>query len=110
MKKKFAEDAPFNSTTTNNAINQMIDYLATRYAFRFNTITNCTEYRHTNGPADAYMPLDPRARRRITIEVEREGIEVSQNDIANYIGSDYIRAYDPVGDYLAQSNILRPIL
>lgn len=102
MKKKFAEDAPFNSTTTNNAINQMIDYLATRYAFRFNTITNSTEYRHTNGPGDAYMPLDPRARRRITIEVEREGIEVSQNDIANYIGSDYIRAYDPVGDYLAQ--------
>ena len=86
-----------NETTTIdlNPIDRMISFLTMRYAFRYNTVLNCTEYRPVALPADSFTPLDPRMLRRIILEVQREGIEVSPNDIRNYIESDY------VGDYLA---------
>lgn len=82
-------------------IDRMISFLTMRYAFRYNTVLNCTEYRPVALPADSFTPLDPRMLRRIILEVQREGIEVSPNDIRNYIESDYVRQFDPVGEYLA---------
>lgn len=92
-----------NETTTIDLcpIDRMISFLTMRYAFRYNTVLNCTEYRPVALPADSFTPLDPRMLRRILLEVQREGIEVSPNDIRNYIESDYVRQFDPVGDYLA---------
>lgn len=91
-----------NETTAPSPIDRMIDFLTTHYAFRYNTVMNCTEYRPVDNPVGSFEPLDLRTRRRIILEVQREGIEVSQNDIRNYIDSDYVRQYDPVGDYLAE--------
>ena len=92
-----------NETTTIdlNPIDRMISFLTMRYAFRYNTVLSCTEYRSVALSADSFTPLDPRMLRRIILEVQREGIEVSPNDIRNYIESDYVRQFDPVGDYLA---------
>ena len=92
-----------NATTTIDLspIDRMISFLTMRYAFRFNTVLSCTEYRSVALSADSFTPLDPRMLRRIILEVQREGIEVSPNDIRNYIESDYVRQFDPVGDYLA---------
>ena len=84
-----------------NPIDRMISFLTMRYAFRYNTVLSCTEYRPVALSADSFTPLDPRMLRRIILEVQREGIEVSPNDIRNYIESDYVRQFDPVGDYLA---------
>lgn len=84
-----------------NTVDRMIGFLTMRYAFRYNTIMNCTEFRYTGSTEAHFEPLDPRTRRRIILEVQRERIEVSQNDVNNYIESDYVRAFDPVGDYLA---------
>ena len=92
-----------NETTTIDLspIDRMISFLTMRYAFRYNTVLNYTEYRPVALPADSFTPLDPRMLRRIILEVQREGIEVSPNDIRNYIESDYVRQFDPVGEYLA---------
>ena len=92
-----------NETTTIDLspIDRMISFLTMRYAFRYNTVLNYTEYRPVALPADSFTPLDPRMLRRIILEVQREGIEVGPNDIRNYIESDYVRQFDPVGDYLA---------
>lgn len=92
-----------NETTTIDLspIDRMISFLTMRYAFRYNTVLNCTEYRPVALSADSFTPLDPRMLRRIILEVQREGIEVGPNDIRNYIESDYVRQFDPVGDYLA---------
>ena len=92
-----------NDTTTIDLspIDRMISFLTMRYAFRYNTVLSCTEYRPVALSADSFTPLDPRMLRRIILEVQREGIEVSPNDIRNYIESDYVRQFDPVGDYLA---------
>ena len=88
--------------TTENGINRMIDFLMTHYAFRYNMVMSCTEYRPVDRPVNCFAPLTPRTRRRIALEVMREDIEVSPNDVANYIESDYVRAFDPVGDFLAE--------
>lgn len=92
-----------NETTTIDLspIDRMISFLTMRYAFRYNTVLSCTEYRPVALSADSFTPLDPRMLRRIILEVQRKGIEVSPNDIRNYIESDYVRQFDPVGDYLA---------
>ena len=92
-----------NATTTIDLspIDRMISFLTMRYAFRYNTVLSCTEYRPVALSADSFTPLDPRMLRRIILEVQREGIEVGPNDIRNYIESDYVRQFDPVGDYLA---------
>lgn len=92
-----------NETTTIDLspIDRMISFLTMRYAFRYNTVLNCTEYRPVALSADSFTPLDPRMLRRIILEVQREGIEVGPNDIRNYIESDYVCQFDPVGDYLA---------
>lgn len=92
-----------NETTTIDLspIDRMICFLTMRYAFRYNTVLSSTEYRSVALPADSFTPLDPRMLRRIILEVQREGIEVGPNDIRNYIESDYVRQFDPVGDYLA---------
>lgn len=92
-----------NETTTIDLspIDRMISFLTMRYAFRYNTVLSCTEHRPVALPADSFIPLDSRMLRRIILEVQREGIEVSPNDIRNYIESDYVRQFDPVGDYLA---------
>ena len=92
-----------NETTTIDLspIDRMISFLTMRYAFRYNTVLSCTEYRPVALSADSFTPLDPRMLRRIILEVQREGIEVSPSDIRNYIESDYVRQFDPVGDYLA---------
>lgn len=92
-----------NETTTIDLspIDRMISFLTMRYAFRYNSVLSCTEYRPVALSADSFTPLDPRMLRRIILEVQREGIEVSPNDIRNYIESDYVRQFDPVGDYLA---------
>ena len=66
-----------NETTALSPIDRMIDSLTTHYAFRYNTVMNCTEYRPVDNPVDSFEPLDPRTRRRIILEVQREGIEVS---------------------------------
>lgn len=84
-----------NETTAPSPIDRMIDYLITHYAFRYNTVMNCTEYRPVDSPVGSFEPLDLRTRRRIILEVQREGIEVSQNDIRNYIDSDYVRSTTP---------------
>lgn len=93
-----------NATTTTidlSPIDRMISFLTMRYAFRYNTVLSCTEYSPVALPADSFTPLDPRMLRRIILEVQREGIEVGPNDIRNYIESDYVRQFDPVGEYLA---------
>lgn len=36
---------------TMNAVDRMISFLTMRYAFRYNTVMNCTEFRHARAAA-----------------------------------------------------------
>ena len=90
------------TTENENTTKRMIDLLCSRYTFRYNTLLGCNEYRDNTSAGGAYLPLDPRTRNRMTLEVQLEGINASVRDVRNYLESDYIRPYDPINNYLDQ--------
>ena len=58
---------------TMNVVDRMIGFLTMRYAFRYNTVMNCTEFRHAGSPADGFEPLDPRTRRASYLRCSARG-------------------------------------
>lgn len=48
----------------------------------------------------AYRALDPRAQKRMTIDVQLAGINVSIKDVRNFLESDHIADYSPVTEFL----------
>lgn len=86
--------------TNKNTTKRMMDFMSSKYSFRYNTLTGCVEYRVNTSADTRYTPLDPRSRNRITLEVQLDGINASIRDVRNYLESDYIRTYNPIEDYL----------
>lgn len=80
---------------------QMMDYLASRYVFRFNTVMGYTEYRPNNTWVHPYVPVDERVLNRMAIECRLAGLNVWDKDISRYIHSAYIPEYNPVWEYLS---------
>lgn len=94
--KRQAEETPVRCTQ----IAKMVDYLKQRFAFRYNCVKGCTEFKSLQGGA-AFTALDTRAVNRITLEVQLAGMAVGNNDVRNFVESDLLESYDPVGDFLS---------
>lgn len=80
-------------------VRRMVEVLKDRYEIRFNSVTSCTEYR-AKGSGAAFAALDIRTIRRITLEVQVEGMAVSINDVRNYLESDIVDCFDPIEGFL----------
>ena len=102
----YAEDAPKQKTTGDAALKirkeqqEMIDYLASRYVFRFNEVMGYTEYRPNHTWVNPYLPVDDRVLNRMAIECRLAGLNVWDKDISRYIHSSYIEIYNPIREYL----------
>lgn len=81
---------------------QMMEYLGSRYVFRFNTVMGYTEYRPNNTWVQPYTPVDDRVLNRMAIECRLAGLNVWDKDISRYIHSSYITEYNPVWEYLSE--------
>ena len=81
---------------------QMLEYLSSRYVFRFNTVMGYTEYRPNNTWVHPYVPVDDRVLNRMAIECRLAGLNVWDKDISRYIHSSYITEYNPVWEYLSE--------
>ena len=81
---------------------QMLEYLSSRYVFRFNTVMGYTEYRPNNTWVHPYVPVDDRVLNRMAIECRLAGLNVWDKDISRYIHSSYIPEYNPVWEYLGE--------
>ena len=79
---------------------QLMDFLTTRYQFRYNTIMGYTEYRPNNTYYIDWKPVDDRALKGLTMEVRLDGINARDNDVRRYVQSNMIRQYDPISEYL----------
>ena len=79
----------------------LIDYLTTRYAFRFNTVMGYTEYRPNHTAYTPWQPVDDRVLKAMTTESRLAGHDVWDKDVARYVQSDLIWEYDPVEAFLA---------
>ena len=81
---------------------QMMEYLSSRYVFRFNTVMGYTEYRPNNTWVHPYVPVDDRVLNRMAIECRLAGLNTWDKDISRYIHSSYITEYNPVWEYLSE--------
>lgn len=79
---------------------RLMDFLNTRYQFRFNTIMGYTEYKDNSYRYMEWTPVDDRVMKGMTMKVRLGGIDARDNDVRRYVQSDMIRPYNPIGDYL----------
>ena len=79
---------------------RLVDFLTTRWQFRYNTIMGYTEYRPNTTFYEEWQPVDDRNLRGMTMEVRLGGIDARDNDVRRYVQSNMIRSFDPIGDYL----------
>lgn len=79
---------------------QMINYLESRYQFRYNTVMKYTEYRPNNSWVGDFKPVDARVQKSMTLDVQIADIHVSIKDVRNFLESDRIRNYSPIESYL----------
>lgn len=88
-----------NKDSISHSIQHMMDFLNSKYEFRYNTVMKYTEYLEKNG-WQIFRPVDPRMQKQMTLEVQLQDIRVSIKDVRNFLESNYIRNYFPVDDYL----------
>ena len=104
----FAEKATKQKTNGETALQirkdqqQVMDYLSSRYVFRFNTVMGYTEYRPNNTWVHPYVPVDDRVLNRMAIECRLAGLNAWDKDVARYIHSSFIPEYNPVWEYLSE--------
>ena len=101
----YAEDGEHSSPAviqqdTGMETRRLVDFLTTRFQFRFNTMMGYTEYRPNNTYYEEWQPVDDRVLKGLTMEVRLGGINARDNDIRRYVQSNMIRQYNPIGDYL----------
>ncbi|MBR1547667.1 MAG: hypothetical protein IJ637_02945, partial [Prevotella sp.] len=79
---------------------QLIDFLTTRYMFRYNTVMGYTEYRQNNGWSTDWQVADENVINGMTIEARLAGLSTRDKDVRRYVRSNLIRHFNPTEDYL----------
>lgn len=81
---------------------QIIDFLESRYVFRYNTVMGYSEYRPNNTWVQPYQPVDERVLNQMAIECRLAGVDAWDKDVLRYVRSTYVPTYNPVDEYLSQ--------
>lgn len=98
------QESPKENTASQirKSVQNMVDFLLSKYVFRYNTIMGYTEFRPNNSYVESYLPADTRVINRFAIEARLAGIDVWTKDITRYIQSDFIPSYNPIDEFLDQ--------
>ena len=100
--------APIESTpakpskSQKDNINGMMQYLRSKYEFRYNTVMKYVEYLEREREWLGFRPVAPRVQKGMTLEVQQQDIRVSIKDVRNFLESNYIQDYNPIDEYLYQ--------
>ncbi len=71
-------------------------FLAERYEFRFNVLTEATEFRHLSDKGNGtFRPVTERDLNAICLEAHRHGIDCWDRDVARMVHSADVREYHP---------------
>ena len=76
------------------------EFLASRYDFRYNLLTDETEFRAAGQRSAAFTPVGKRELNTFCIEAHAEGIPCWDKDLSRYVYSTYIPAYHPFQLYM----------
>ena len=79
---------------------QLIEFFRQRYALRQNMVMGYTEYRPLKKWHQGWRPVDERVLKGFTVEARIEKINVWDLDVSRYMKSSFVKAYDPIEEYL----------
>lgn len=77
-------------------------FLTSRYDFRYNLLTDETEFRPAGQRAVSFVPIGKRELNSFCIEAHAEGISCWDKDLSRYIYSTYIPTYHPFRLYMEE--------
>ena len=81
-------------------IRMMIEYLKSKYVFRFNRVENVAEMKILNKPNYEWLPLDDKRFNSILLDIQSKGQKVWDKDFNRFLHSSNVNLYDPIQDYL----------
>ena len=79
---------------------QVTDFLKSRYDFRYNLLTEETEFRPFGKRDAAFSPVDKRDLNTFCLEAHQEGINCWDKDLQRYIYSTQVESYHPFRLYM----------
>ena len=82
---------------------QVIDFLKVRYDFRYNLLTEETEFRPSGQREIPFCRLDKRELNTFCLEAHKEGINCWDKDLQRYIYSTLVESYHPFRLYMCIS-------
>lgn len=77
------------------ALMAMEDFLQNLYDFRFNKLTEETEYRMRDIPGGYFQPIGQRELNSFCLAARKDGVDCWDRDISRYINSNSIEEYHP---------------
>lgn len=92
------EATPLRLDGTGAETLQLIDFLTTRYHFRFNTVMGYAEF--CKRGTDGWSPVDDRVMSTLTLAARLSGLDAWDKDVRRYVGSTMVQPFDPVSDFL----------
>ncbi len=81
---------------------RLIDFLCSRFEFRYNTVFSYAEYRPIHSHA-AFRPVDERSRNSFAMDARLAGIDVWDKDINRFVTSNKVKSYSPIHEYLSKA-------
>lgn len=99
----YAEEKPkphVDEVALSRETRRLIDFLTTRYVFRYNTVMGYPEFRPNNTWVQDWKPCDETVINGMTIKARLANLDVRDKDVRRYVHSDLLPQCDPIGDYL----------
>lgn len=75
-------------------------FLQQGYEFRFNILTEVTEFRQRENPAGDFRAVGQRELNSLCIAARKSGIDCWDRDVSRFIHSEDIRSYHPIQGYV----------
>ena len=80
---------------------RLIEFLNTRYVFRYNEVMGYTEYRPNTTWLQDWAPCDENVINGMTIEARLNNLDARDKDIRRFVHSNMIRKVDPINEYMS---------
>ena len=94
------EEKESPDSETPSDIRMMIEYLKSKYVFRFNSVENVAEMKFLNKPNYGWLPLDDKRFNSILLDIQSKGLKVWDKDFNRFLHSHKVNLYDPIQEYL----------
>ncbi len=82
-------------------VGRVEDFLLHHYEFRFNRLTEVTEFREKNKKKE-FQIIQQRELNRLCIDARKSGIDCWDRDVTRFIYSSYISSYHPFEKYMEE--------